>query len=108
MPKIRAMDMEELGNKEFCQLIFLKLYNDFYFNIYAPSSTPLNFLANMWRCHGIWLLCAVMQYEAHQKIQEALNLDACRRTASSLLICLSQADMGGNLRRTTTTPAAAL
>jgi len=48
-----------------------------------------------------------MQYEAHQNIQEALNLDACRQTASSLLICLSQADMGGNLSRTTT-PAAAL
>ena len=24
MPKIRAMDMEELGNKEFCLLIFSK------------------------------------------------------------------------------------
>jgi len=31
MPKIRAMDMEELGNKEFYQLIFSKTIQRFLF-----------------------------------------------------------------------------
>jgi len=48
-----------------------------------------------------------MQHEAHQNMQGALNLDACQRTASSLLICFSQAHMSGHIWRATT-PAAAL